>query len=73
MMLLQTWCGVSDMGVEDMVNENLSAMQFCGLELEDDVPDHSTLGRFRKELKENRQVGKESKEITLRIQASRCG
>ena len=31
MMLLQRWYGLRDMGVEDMVNENLSAMQFCGL------------------------------------------
>ncbi|MBL4753873.1 MAG: transposase [Flavobacteriales bacterium] len=50
MMLLQTWYGLSDPGVEDMVNENLSAMGFCGLMLEDDVPDHSTISRFRKDL-----------------------
>ena len=56
MMLLQRWYGLRDMGVEDLVNENLSAMQFCGLELEDDVPDHSTLGRFRKELTEKKAM-----------------
>ena len=50
MMLLQTWYGLSDICVKDMVNENLSAMEFCGLILEDDVPDQSTLSRFRKEL-----------------------
>jgi IS5 family transposase len=50
MMLLQTWYNLSDPGVEDMVNENLSAMMFCGLSLEDNVPDHSTLSRFRSDL-----------------------
>tara|TARA_R110002072_G_scaffold105576_1_gene230787 strand:- start:1536 stop:1640 length:105 start_codon:yes stop_codon:yes gene_type:complete len=32
MLLLQTWYGLSNPAVEDMVNENLSAMQFCGLQ-----------------------------------------
>lgn len=50
MTLLQTWYNLSDPEVEEMVNENLSAMMFCGLHLEDDVPDHSTLSRFRKEI-----------------------
>jgi len=50
--LLQTWYNLSDPEVEEMVNENLAAMMFCGLQLEDDVPDHSTISRFRKELTE---------------------
>lgn len=50
MLLIGTWHDLSDMDVEDMVNENLSAMVFCGLKLEDDVPDHSVLSRFRSEL-----------------------
>ena len=33
-----------------MVKENLSAIVFGGLKLEDDVPDHSVLSRFRSEL-----------------------
>jgi IS5 family transposase len=32
------------------VNDRLSAMRFCGLSLEDTVPDHSPLSRFRSEL-----------------------
>ncbi len=54
MMLLQTWYNLSDMGAEDMVNENLSANTFCGLRVEDEVPDHSKLSRFRSELVEKR-------------------
>ena len=52
MMLLQTWYNLSDEGVEEMVNDTLSANEFCDLKVEDRVPDHSTLSRFRKELTE---------------------
>ena len=56
MMLLQAWYNLSDMGVEDMVNDTLSANAFCGLRVEDTVPDHSTLSRFRSELTEKRAM-----------------
>lgn len=58
MMLLQTWYNLSDMGVEDMVNENLPANAFCGLRVEDTVPDHSTLSRFRSELSEKKAMNR---------------
>ena len=51
-MLLQTCYGLSDEGVEDMVNDSFSANEFCGLKVEDSVTDHSTLSRFRSELAE---------------------
>jgi len=54
MMLLQTWYNLSDPGVEEMVNDSLGCMRFVGLSLEDEVPDHSTLSRFRKELTEKK-------------------
>ncbi len=50
MLLLQTWYSLSDERVEDMVKDSLSAMHFCGLQIEDTTPDHSTLSRFRTEL-----------------------
>jgi len=50
MLLLEIWYGLSDVKVEEMVCENISAMHFCGLQLEDEVPDHSTLSRFRSDL-----------------------
>jgi IS5 family transposase len=37
-------------GIEEQVNDTLSFMRFCGLQLEDDVPDHSVVCRFRKAL-----------------------
>ena len=58
MMLLQTWYNLSDMGVEDMVNDTLSANAFCELRVEDTVPDHSTLSRFRSELSEKRAMNR---------------
>lgn len=54
MLLLGVWNGsLSDRQVEEMVNENLSAMRFCGLALEDSVPDHSVMSRFRTCLAKN--------------------
>ena len=50
MALLQTWYNLSDYGVEEQVNDSLSCMRFCGLQLEDEVPDHSVVCRFRKAL-----------------------
>ena len=54
MLLVGYWNGgLSDRDVEEMVMENLSAMSFCGLQLESNVPDHSCLSRFRSKLAEN--------------------
>jgi transposase, IS5 family len=56
MMRLQTWNHLSELGVEDMVDDTLSANVFCGLRVEDTVPDHSTLSGFRSELSEKRAM-----------------
>ena len=50
MVLLQTRKGLSDYQIETQVNDRLSFMKFCGLRLEDEVPDHSAICRFRKAL-----------------------
>lgn len=68
MTLLQTWYNLGDPGVEEMVNENLSAMVFCGLELEDDVPDHSVISRFRKELTEKKAYDRLLRKINKQIE-----
>ena len=52
--LLQTWYGLSDYEVENQVNDRISFMLFCGLRLEDNVPDHSVICRFRKKLTEKK-------------------
>ena len=53
MTLLQTWYNLSDYGIAEQVNDTLSFMRFCGLQLEDDVPDHSVVCRFRKALNQS--------------------
>ena len=51
MLLVSIWNGgPSDEAVEDTTNSNLHVMRFLGLNLEDDVPDHSVLPRFRTRL-----------------------
>jgi transposase, IS5 family len=50
MALLQTWYGLSDYEVEDRVNDSISFSRFVGISLDDSVPDHSVLSRFRTEL-----------------------
>lgn len=50
MLLIGIWKDLSDREVEEEVAVNLKAMRFCGLRLEDEVPDHSVLCRFRSAL-----------------------
>ena len=51
MLLVGIWNGgLSDESVEEMANSNLHVMRFLRLSLEDDVPDHSVLSRFRTRL-----------------------
>ena len=48
MLLVGIWNGgLSDECVEEMANSNLHVMKFLQLSMEDDVPDHSVLSRFR--------------------------
>ncbi|MBA3756016.1 MAG: transposase [Nitrosomonas sp.] len=51
MLLVGIWnrC-LSDEAVEDMANASLHVMRFLGLNLEDDVSNHSVLSRFRTRL-----------------------
>ena len=46
-LLLQSLYGLSDAELEDALNDRLSFRRFVGLSLEEAVPDHSTLCRFR--------------------------
>ena len=51
-MLLQQWYGLSDPGLEEALSDRLSFRRFCGLPLDADVPDHSTISRFRNALRQ---------------------
>jgi len=50
-MLLQQWYGLDDPGLEEALTDRLSFRRFCGLPLDADVPDHSTINRFRNALR----------------------
>ena len=52
-LLLQQWYGLSDPGLEEALADRLSFRRFIGLGLSEQVPDHSTLWRFREQLAEN--------------------
>jgi len=46
-LLLQQWYGLSDMETEAALIDRISFVRFTGLSLEDSVPDHTTICRFR--------------------------
>lgn len=50
LLLLQQWYGLSDPGLEQAVDDRLSFRRFAGLPLDEGVPDHSAIWRFRQEL-----------------------
>src|SRR5512132_2703835 len=50
LLLLQQWYGLSDPSLEEAVDDRLSFRRFAGLPLDEGVPDHSTIWRFRQEL-----------------------
>ena len=69
MCLLQTWYGLSDYEVEEKVNDSLSFMQFVGLQLEDEVPDHSVISRFRTEMTKQDVYEKIFEQINEQLEA----
>lgn len=69
MSLLQTWYGLSDYEVEDRVNDSLSFSYFCGLNIEEPAPDHSTLSRFRTAMTKQGAYEKLFKKINLQLES----
>jgi IS5 family transposase len=49
-LLLQQWYSLSDPELEEALSDRLSFRRFVGLSLEEEVPDHSTLSRYRAQL-----------------------
>ena len=50
MQLISVWFHLSDVRTEEFIKDSIRFTAFCGLDMEDAVPDHSTLSRFRSEL-----------------------
>ncbi|XOD67061.1 MAG: transposase [Flavobacteriales bacterium Tduv] len=56
-MLFLSHCYVlSDVGTEKLVKESIGCMRFCGFRLEDQIPDHTTLCKFRNEVVAKRNM-----------------
>ncbi len=52
-LLLQSWYGLSDPGLEKQLARDLLFRRFTGLDITDTVPDHSTIWRFRQLLEKD--------------------
>ena len=51
-LLLQSWYGLSDQETENALLDRISFSRFVGISLSEDVPDHTTICRFRNTLSE---------------------
>ncbi len=49
-LLLQQWYGLSASGAEEAVRDRLPFRRFCGIPLDDETPDYSSISRFRQRL-----------------------
>lgn len=67
MHLISKWYQLSDTQTESMVYDSISALKFCGLTLEDSVPGHSTLSRFKKELSDHAALSQLTEEVDLQL------
>ncbi len=68
MCLLQSWYGLSDYEVEDRINDSISFSYFCGLNIDQASPDHSTLSRFRTALTKSGTFEKLFKSINAQLE-----
>jgi IS5 family transposase len=69
-LLLQSLYGLSDAELEEALRDRLSFRRFAGLGLEDEVPDHSTLCRFRLRLIEAGMLEKLFAELNRQLDAA---
>jgi IS5 family transposase len=54
LLLLQSWWGLTDQGIEEALDDRLSFRRFVGLPLDATAPDHSAIWRFRQKLEGER-------------------
>ena len=69
MCLLQSWYGLSDYEVEDQLNDRISFSYFCGMNIAEVSPDHSTLSRFRTALTKTNTYEKLFSSINAQLEA----
>ncbi|HEV2043384.1 MAG TPA: IS5 family transposase [Sphingomicrobium sp.] len=68
-LLLESWYGLSDPAMEEALGDRLSFRRFVGLGLDEDVPDHSTISRFRTLLAERGLAEPIFDEVARQIEA----
>jgi IS5 family transposase len=69
-LLLQAWYGLSDAELEFRLGDSLAFGRFVGLSLEDEVPDHTTLCRFRNRLVSGRLLEKLFDELDRQLETA---
>jgi IS5 family transposase len=69
-LLLQAWYGLSDSELEFRLGDSLAFGRFVGLSLEDEVPDHTTLCRFRNRLVAARLLEKLFSELDRQLESA---
>ena len=69
MHMISKWYKLSDTQTETMVYDSISALKFCGLTLEESVPGHSTLSRFKKELTDHGALKSLEKDVDVQLKA----
>ena len=68
--LLQTWYGLSDCEVEYQIRDRISFSHFVGISLDDNIPDHSVISRFRTSLTKAKAYDELLKEINCQLQSN---
>lgn len=51
-LFLQSWYALSDPMTEEMIHDRLSFRKFLDIQVEDDIPDETTIGKFRNAIME---------------------
>jgi IS5 family transposase len=66
--LLQNWHSLSDAGLEEALNVRIDFMLFCDFDIEDNIPDETTICRFRNKLIEANLLEKLFQEINSQLE-----
>jgi IS5 family transposase len=68
-LLLQSWYELSDQAMEEALSDRYSFSRFVGISLDEDVPDHTTICRFRNLLAEEKLLQKLLNEVNAQFAA----
>jgi len=68
-LLLQSWYELSDLAMEEALCDRYSFSRFAGISLDEDVPDHTTICRFRNLLAEKKLLQPLLNEVNRQLAA----